>query len=91
MKKPEELRRDASIYPNPAADEVQINGVERREIANVTIWTRAGHPIRLKQKPGGAVDVSKLARGLYSLVITCKDGSTIAKRISIRRKRGTKE
>lgn len=85
MKKTEDLKRDITISPNPARDEVQINGMTRMEVATIVVWTRAGQAISLKEKRNGRIDVSHLRPGLYSLVITCWDGSMISKRISIRR------
>jgi len=86
MKKTDDLKREVTIHPNPATDEVQIGGMARMQVATITAWTRSGQAIALKEKQNGTVDVSHLKRGLYSLVITCWDGSMISKRISIRRK-----
>lgn len=85
MKKKEDLKREVYIRPNPAKDEVQIYGMARMEVATIAVWTRSGHAISLKEKQNGTIDVSHLRPGLYSLVITCWDGSMISKRISIRR------
>ncbi|WP_090152478.1 T9SS type A sorting domain-containing protein [Dyadobacter soli] len=85
MKKTEDLKREVTISPNPARDEVRIGGVKRMEIASIVVWTRSGHAITLREKQNGTIDVSHVKPGLYSLVVTCWDGSMIAKRISIRR------
>ncbi|OJV14487.1 MAG: hypothetical protein BGO21_17355 [Dyadobacter sp. 50-39] len=84
-KKTVESKRDVTISPNPARDEVQLCGMARMEVATIAVWTRAGQAISLKEKRNGTIDVSHLRPGLYSLVITCWDGSMISKRISIRR------
>ncbi|SEI97876.1 hypothetical protein SAMN05216327_10585 [Dyadobacter sp. SG02] len=85
MKKKEDLKREVILHPNPATDEVRISGMARMEVATIVAWTRSGHAISLREKQNGTVDVSHLKRGLYSLVITCWDGSMISKRISIRK------
>lgn len=86
MKKREDSKREVTIHPNPARDEVLICGMARMEVAAIAAWTRSGQAISLKEKQNGTIDVSHLRPGLYSLVITCWDGSMISKRISIRRK-----
>lgn len=83
MKKTEDWKREVYIHPNPATDEVRIDGVARMEVATIVAWTRSGQAISLKEKRNGTIDVSHLKRGLYSLVITCWDGSIVSKRISI--------
>jgi len=85
MKKKDDLKREIMLDPNPAKDEVRISGMARMEIATIVAWTRSGQAISLREKQNGTVDVSHLKRGLYSLVITCWDGSMISKRISIRK------
>lgn len=85
MKKIAGIKREVIISPNPASEEVRISGVARMEVASIAIWSRSGHYISLKEKRNGTVDVSQVKPGLYSLVITCWDGSMISKRISIRR------
>lgn len=85
MKKAEDLKREVIVYPNPATDEVRIGGVKRRDIEAIVAWSRTGQPISLKEKQNGAIDVSRLGTGLYTLIVTCWDGSRIAKRVSIRR------
>ncbi|PSL24330.1 putative secreted protein (Por secretion system target) [Dyadobacter jiangsuensis] len=85
MKRTDDLKREVTISPNPARDEVRISGMSRMEVATIVAWTRSGQAISLKEKQNGTVDVSHLKRGLYSLVITCWDGSMISKRISIRK------
>ncbi len=66
-----------SLYPNPAADKVQLQWTERSaELRNLQIFDMAGRIVRRQPLPPGSsakVDVSDLPSGVYILQIEGSD------------------
>ncbi|MEN8202090.1 MAG: T9SS type A sorting domain-containing protein [Bacteroidota bacterium] len=63
------IRKDSEIqlYPNPARDLVQLNGVE---LATLSLLTPDGKPMmKVEEYKGGSIDISTLPPGMYIIGI----------------------
>ena len=72
-----ELRSDISIYPNPADQYVNIEGVEGYQ--RVEMWELSGKLVQKLSPQNPRLDVSGLKNGIYLLVIDGSDGRLVRK------------
>ncbi len=63
-----------AIYPNPAADHIQITGDDFGKIEGITIFDISGKTV-MSILPKATIDVSDLESGVYILRLTLTDGS----------------
>ncbi|MEH1007356.1 T9SS type A sorting domain-containing protein [Winogradskyella sp. ECml5-4] len=63
------------IYPNPVTDELQITGIQREQIAQVSVYNLNGQQL-MERTSVDALDVSRLSGGVYMLTIVTTDGKT---------------
>ncbi|WP_418638535.1 T9SS type A sorting domain-containing protein [Winogradskyella sp.] len=63
------------IYPNPVTDELQITGIQRAQIAQVSVYNLNGQQL-MERTSVEALDVSRLSGGVYMLTIVTTDGKT---------------
>jgi hypothetical protein len=69
------------VYPNPATDQLFINGVKDTRIS---IYSVDGKLIKsIESFTGTAIDVSEIRNGIYVLHITTSDGNVIRKKIVV--------
>jgi hypothetical protein len=69
------------VYPNPATDQIFINGVKD---TRVSIYSVDGKLVKsIESFTGTAIDVSELRNGIYVLHITTSDGNVIRKKIVV--------
>ncbi len=66
-----------SIYPNPAKSIVFVSGINQNSV--VSIFDSNGRMIMSKRIAGNQVDISKLAKGIYSLKVTDNKGVSVTK------------
>jgi len=71
-------KNEILIYPNPAKDNVIIDGLTN---AKIEVFNFQGQSIKLITIPGSktTVDISDLNSGIYSLKMTTTDGITVKK------------
>lgn len=72
---------DVLLYPNPATDRVQLRAPGLRGAWFIRVLDHAGRAVRTERitassEAGTSMDVSSLAVGLYSVLITDDDGRT---------------
>ncbi len=72
-----ELRSDISIYPNPADQYVNIEGVEGYQ--SMEMWELSGRLVQKLSPHNPRLDVSGLKNGIYLLVIDGSDGRLVRK------------
>jgi hypothetical protein len=72
-----ELRSDISIYPNPADQYVNIEGVEGYQ--SVEMWELSGKLVQKLSPHNDRLDVSGLKNGIYLLVLDGSDGRLVRK------------
>jgi hypothetical protein len=72
-----ELRNDISIYPNPADQYVNIEGVEGYQ--SVEMWELSGRLVQKLSPQNDRLDVSGLKNGIYLLVLDGSDGRLVRK------------
>jgi len=63
------------IYPNPVADELQIEGIQSEDIAQVSVYNLNGQQL-MERTSVDALDVSGLVSGVYMLNVVTVDGKT---------------
>jgi len=66
--------KNVKIYPNPTADELNIENYEVLNIKNMKIMTNLGATVLDLDATKGTFDISKLESGLYILMIETNDG-----------------
>ncbi len=62
------------IYPNPAVGELNIENLDKIDAASVTIVSNLGTALMELDAKQTSVDISKLAPGLYILIVETKNG-----------------
>lgn len=72
-----ELRRDISIYPNPADQYLNIEGVEGFQ--SVEMWELSGKLVQKLSPHTDRLDVSGLRNGIYLLVLDGSEGRMVRK------------
>ena len=75
----EELRSQLSVFPNPFADIIRIQGIQGKvwaEVYNVT-----GVQLKREELQNEILDLRTLSEGVYFLVLTEQDGSRVVKRL----------
>ncbi len=77
-------QKGLSIYPNPAADYLQLN--HRAGIMSVNVYNIAGQVVKTIRcnSPGLNMDVSDLKAGLYMITVTTENGQRETARVIIR-------
>ncbi len=73
---------NVSLYPNPVVDIVSVNLEKVQEKVTINVYNAAGTLVSAKIVNGGSVqsiDLSKLAKGAYSVVIATENGSVTEK------------
>ena len=72
-----ELSKGISIYPNPADQYVNIEGVDGYQ--SVEMWELSGRMVQKLSPRNDQVDVSGLKNGIYLLVLDGSDGRLVRK------------
>ncbi|GAB3829964.1 hypothetical protein GCM10028821_17490 [Hymenobacter jeollabukensis] len=71
----------AVLYPNPAVDQLRLSTDAPLTGAQYRIRNQYGQPVISGQlEADGTMDVTKLPAGVYTLVVTGKDGQTLTRR-----------
>lgn len=70
---------NAKVYPNPAKDHIVVEG---DNIAEVNIFDLSGKHVG-KYNNGGRLDIQKLGKGVYTIVVTFNDGNQQPVRIVV--------
>lgn len=78
------VNKDIQIYPNPAADRVNIQNF-KEVIDYVSIYDNSGKLVEQKRanKSYNQIDVSQLPVGTYLMVATLENGKSISKKLLI--------
>jgi len=78
------VNKDIQIYPNPAADRVNIQNF-KEVIDYVSIYDNSGKLVEQKRanKSYNQIDVSQLPVGIYLMVATLENGKSISKKLLI--------
>lgn len=73
-----------TVYPNPSADKVLLDGVNISKIKSIEILDQNGRNVLKKDAPSSnKIDVSMLPVGLYFVKILLADGRVEIKKISV--------
>lgn len=72
----EEDESNFTLSPNPAQNEVLINGVDNIAQIPISIFDASGRLILSTQSQNGKIDVSELSNGAYTLVLNDQKGMT---------------
>ncbi|HLN72902.1 MAG TPA: kelch repeat-containing protein [Prolixibacteraceae bacterium] len=64
--------QDFQIYPNPAKDILTIAVPSGVIIDGIIIYNHAGQKVQQQKPVGNRVNISKLNKGMYFLVLTCE-------------------
>jgi len=72
-----ELKKDISIYPNPADQYVNIEGVEG--IQSLELWELSGRMVQKFSPQSDRLDVSGFKNGIYLLVLDGSGGRLVRK------------
>jgi len=78
---------ELTMYPNPTTDRVFI-GLNDNKVLKVTVFDNLGREMLAVLRPVDAVlaiDVSRLAAGMYHVVIDLEDKSRVTKKLLIKR------
>lgn len=71
-------KKDVKIYPNPAKDNISIEGVTSGKIELINLQGQVINYANVSDK-NKSMDISKLATGVYSLKITTDEGIIVKK------------
>lgn len=78
---PDEVVPLVQVYPNPATDELFINGIKN---ARVRLFSAEGKQVvDIEHFNSNVLDLSKVPNGIYILHITTDDGSVLRKKIVV--------
>lgn len=72
----EKLEELYSIYPNPANESLYITSLINLNIKSVAIFDVTGKVILTETKNFNSVNISELSKGIYTLKLVTKNGST---------------
>lgn len=76
-------RRELSIHPNPARDNIQISGLHPSEAINYTIFSNTGIIIRSGKTRDHTLSVGTLPPGLYLLELHTQDQKVTKKFVKV--------
>ncbi|MCC7244422.1 MAG: choice-of-anchor L domain-containing protein [Saprospiraceae bacterium] len=69
------------IVPNPYTDDVVLIADHRLHVERIRVYDLNGSLVHEQSKPGRLTGAEKLARGLYSVVLTCQEGQYVQKMV----------
>jgi hypothetical protein len=78
---------ELTMYPNPTTDRVFI-GLNDNKVEKVSVFDNTGRQMMVALRPTDAIlplDVSRLATGMYLVVIDMEDKTRITKKLLIKR------
>ncbi len=78
---PDESAPLVQVYPNPATDELFINGLKDAQIELISLDGKQVK--RAEGFSGGSIDISGLNNGIYILRITTHEGDVLRKKIVV--------
>ncbi|MPN45984.1 hypothetical protein SDC9_193563 [bioreactor metagenome] len=78
--------KNIAIYPNPAANEVNVMLKNKSETASYSIYDRSGRIVAKGNiSAEGKINVSNLANGNYILSIETKNGEKFTDKLMIKK------
>jgi uncharacterized delta-60 repeat protein len=73
------------VYPNPASERLQIQIVNKVEIANSELLDSDGRSVYSSKEFTENIDLTNVPNGIYSLVLRFRDGSRYSKMVLVAR------
>jgi len=77
---------NVSVFPNPVSQSLQIKGVELEDIVELRFFDNTGKQCSVLKDVAslGEIDVSQFTPGIYHLMVSTREFSTIKKVIKVR-------
>jgi len=82
-KKPENIKIDFNIYPNPAQDKLNIDLKNNYEMYSYSIFDSYGRIVSNNSTYESSIDISNINQGIYFIRVTNSDNATTTKKFII--------
>ncbi len=73
------LTENWTVFPNPSAESISVNGIGNVTLAQFSIFDSRGKLIRTKAQTSGSIDISDLSIGIYYLRIESQNSTQVLK------------